>query len=521
MKTIIITICFGLFISLSSCVFNSEISTYNELAESKVDGKIQIVTVDSTVYFSDTYSYNDSSISIIGKMQKKNIESIYNGNLLFRDISYIQTKETYFWPSLAFVGMNIFLVGNGVSMITSTAGISPVVKIVYPSGGGGSCPYIYSWNGETYNLEGEAFGTALGKALETKSSIVFQDVQPENSLLKLKITNERPETHFFNKIDFTVFETDKNAIVYSDNNNKFFAVKKLKQIEKASDRNDKDLSNFLTWDENIYWKSDLSSAVPKFDFEDQLFVTLKTNAISDSLSLIVSAINTEISNTCFSYVQTILGDEFVNFTKALETDQEIIDILKEVLRRSSLKIDIWNGKEWKFIDLIYPEANRVKFRKLVRLPMLTNENKEIKIRLRTLCDVWEIDAINFDDTLPQKLVEYKPILTSYSSGQNTDFAFLEQNDDNYIKLLPGQTINLEYEEVKIKGEKKLSYAITIDGYLYEWVIDKGKGSLTDFANIETSTPKIKLVKSVLRNMDLLLPIIYDNWKEGKKRNAQK
>ena len=95
MKTKIITICFGLFISLSSCVFNSEISTYNELAESKVDGKIQIVTVDSTVYFSDTYSYNDSSISIIGKMQKKNIESIYNGNLLFRDISYIQTKETY------------------------------------------------------------------------------------------------------------------------------------------------------------------------------------------------------------------------------------------------------------------------------------------------------------------------------------------------------------------------------------------------------------------------------------------
>lgn len=519
MKTIIFKVYLSFFILLSSCIFNSEISNYNELAENKTDGKIQIVTIDSTAYFTDTYSYNDSSISIIGKIKKKNIESIYNGDLLFSDISYIQTKETYFIPTVAFVGMNVFLVGNGISMLTSTTGIDPIVKIVYPSGGGGSCPYVYSWNGETYNLEGEAFGTALGKALESRSSIVFQDLRSDNNLLKIKITNERPETHFINKIDVAAFETKKNALVYSDNSNKFFAVKELKQIEKASDRNDKDISNFLTRDENIYWKSDLSSAVPKFDFEDHLFLTLKTNAISDSISLIISAINTEISNTGFSYLQTMLGDEFVNFTKALETDQEIIDLMKKALQRSSLKIDVWDDKEWKFIDLIYPEANRVKFRKLVRIPILKNENNEVNIRLRTLCDVWEIDAINFDDTLPQKLVEYKPILTSFSSSHNTDFALLEHKDDNYIKLLPGQSMDLEYEEVKIKGENKLSYAITIDGYLYEWVIDKGKGSLTDFVNIETNTPKIKLVKSVLRNMDLLLPILYDNWKEVKKRYA--
>jgi hypothetical protein len=501
-------------------MFNNEISTYNELAENKSDGNIQIVTVDSIVYFTDSYSYTDSSINMVGKKKYNNNESVYKGDLLFKNISYIQTKETYFWPSLAFVGLNIFIVGNGVLMLTSTAGISPAIKIVYPSGGGGSCPYIYSWNGETYNLEGEAFGTALGKALETSSSIVFQNIRAENNRLKIKITNERPETHFLNKVNFTAFETDKKIMVYSDNNNKFFAVNDLKRIKNASDRNSKDLLELLDRDDNKYWNSDLSSAVPKYDFEDQLFVTLKPNAISDSLSLIISAINTEISNTVFSYLQTILGDEFVNFTKVLETDQEIIDILKEILDRSSLKIDVWDGKEWQFVDLIYPEANRVKFRKLARIPNPINEENELNIRLRTLSDVWEIDAINFDDTLPQKLVEYKPILTSFSSSQNTDFALLEHKDDNYIKLLPGQSMDLEYEEVKIKGENKLSYAITIDGYLYEWVIDKGHGSLTDFVNLEIRTPKIKLVKSLLSNMELLLPTIYDNWKDVKKRYTQ-
>lgn len=517
MRTIIFKVYLGMFILLSSCVFNSEISTYNELAENKSEGNIQIVTVDSTVYFTDAYSYNDSSINIFGKMKKNNTDSIYKGDLLFKNISYIQTKETFFWPSLAFVGMNIFIVGNGVSMLSSNTGIDPIIKIVYPSGGGGSCPYVYSWNGEAYNLEGEAFGIALGKALETQSSIVFRRLKAGNNRLKIKITNERPETHFFNKIEFAGYETDKNTLVYTDNNNKFFAVKELKQINNAIDRNNKNIISLLAKADNNYWKSDLSSASPKYNFEDQLFVKIKSQAVCDSLSLILTTINTDLSNSCFSYLQTLLGGEFVNFTKAVETDPELVELMKEVLFRSALKIDVWNGNEWQFVNFIYPEANSVKFSKLIRLPALTNERSELSIRLRSLCDVWEIDAINYDDTLPKNINKHLPKLLSCSINQNNDFMPLEKKDDNYIKLLPGQSIDLEYEEVKIKGENKLSYAITIDGYLYEWVINEGTGSLIDLTSLETKTHKIELAKNAIKNIDLLLPGIYKEWKKTKNR----
>lgn len=497
-------------ILLNSCVFNSEISTYNDLAKEKTKGKIQIVTTDTTVYITESYSYNDSSISMIGSKRKYDFQSSYEGKLPFKDISYIQTKEEYFYPTLAYLGLNIFLIGNGVTMLSAVNGIEPI--IIYSSGG--SCPYIYSWNGREYHLEGEAFGTAFGKALETESSIVFKNLTPENKKLKLKITNERPETHFINKIEFTALELNETETVYSDNHNLFKIVKDHKKISKAVDRNNVDVTSLLSSDDNNYWKSDLTSAVKEFDFEDQLILVLNDIEEFDSLSLIVSSINTEISNTVFSYLQSILGDEFVNFTKAAETDQEIIEILKKTLHRCALKIDVWDGTTWKFVDLIYPEANRIKFQKLVSLPILKNVNNEMKIRLRSLCDVWNIDAINYDYNTQKVLIRHQPKLIGYHSDSQNDLSYLSQKDDCYFKLLPGQSINLEYEYACSKPGRKISYAIIVRGYLYEWIIDKRIES--EMVSLVTNTPKIKLVKEVLKNIDSLLPIIYDNWRGVKK-----
>ena len=368
-------------------------------------------------------------------------------------------------------------------------------------------------------MEGEAFGTALGKELETETSIVLRDLEPSNNRLKIKLTNERPETHFFNNIRLVAVETDKDETVYADNHNSLCTVKKHKKIFKAFERNKTEVTDLFIEDDNHYWKSDLSTAITSLNFEDQVIVELKDIDQVDSLSVIVSAINSEISSVVFSYLQNFLGDEFANFTRAAETDPEIIDVLKETLARSALKIDIWDGTLWKYFDLVYPEANQVEFKKLVRLPIIKSNNDVMKIRLRCLSDVWEIDALSFDDSPMNKLITHQPELLYYRSGAQNDFNSVSKKDDLYSKLLPNQSINLEYEVVKAPNDKKNTYVLTSSGYLYEWIIDKSLIPGDGIKNLDVCTPKLKIVKEMLKNIDTILPIIYNDWKENKTKFA--
>lgn len=520
MKTINKIFLIAFILTLYGCSYVQEVSTFQDLREAKDNGNLQIVTRDTTVYYADNFTYSDSSININGISKKSNLEIEFNGPLYFKDIAYVQSSGSSFMGGLLFLGANALIIGNGVSVLGSS-GINAAVKIVYPTygGGGGSCPYIYSWDGNNYKLEGEAFGTALGKALETQTFVVLKDLKSSRNRLKLKLSNERPETHFFNNIKLVAVETGNDETVYADNHNSLCIVKKHKKILKAFDRNNVEITDLLINDDNHYWKSDLSSATTEANFEDKIIVELKNIDQVDSISLMVSALNSEISSVVFSYLQKTLGDEFANFTKAAETDPDIIDILKKTLNRSALKIDIWDGTNWKYADLIYPEANTIKFKKLVRLPVIETNNCIMKIRLRCLSDVWKIDALNFDDSPTDKSILVQPQLLFYKSDAQSDSSSILNKDDNYVKLLPGQSINLEYENVSAPTDKKITYALNVGGYLYEWLIDNSTIPGDGIKNLSTSTPKLLLVKEMLKNFDAILPLIYSDWKEIKNKFA--
>ena len=229
MKTLTKIIFIGLILLNITCRSIQEISTFKDLSEAVTDGDLQIVTRDTTVYYVNKFNYTDSTINIFGEKSKNDIRVSYEGTLFFKDIAYIQTTSGSIFKTLVFVGATGFLVYSGATLLTESSGIETIVKIVYPPGGG-SCPFIYAWDGSKYNLQGEAFGISLGKALESETSIILPDIEESETELKLKVTNERPETHFFNAIELVAIETEQNKTVYADNHNSFCAVSTHKEI---------------------------------------------------------------------------------------------------------------------------------------------------------------------------------------------------------------------------------------------------------------------------------------------------
>ncbi len=503
----------GMVLLFITCQSVKEITFYKDLSKASKEGDIQVVTIDTSVYYINKFMFDDSSLTGTGTREKNLIKSDFYGQLLFKDISYIQSRDHNLLKSLAFLGVTTFIVLKGTPAITDVSELEAIVEIIYPSrgGGGSSCPFIYSWNGEKYVLEGEAFGTALGKAFEYETCTMLPALISEKSKLKIKLTNERPETHFFNNIKLIACETDINSVVYVDNNNFLWPVKKRVKLLSAVDQNDSDITELIIEDDNVNWQSDLTSANVESGFEDQIVVNFPRNKDIDSVSLIISAINTTITSIVYKKLQTLLGYEFVNFMRAIENDPEMMEIVKETLTRSSLKVDVWDGNNWVYQDMIYPEANQIKFQKLLRLSTDINSSDNLKIRLRFMTDLWKLDAVLMDDSPATRLITQEVTLISAQFNNKNVIDKIDKTDNNYVTIIPGEEINLEFEEIRKSDQKKISYALLVEGYLYELVIDKSDILGSESLVINTNTKKLKLVKTLLRNFDLFLPMIYAEW----------
>lgn len=499
-NAIIIFLFFSIF--FSSCQMTRQIRSFDDL-ESSTQG-IQIICSDSTVYYFNSYGKTDSSIRGKGTAERNFVVSDFDGEVLFRDMVYIQRREFTFWGSLVFAVAAIYVVNDAAGVMDKPLGIEPTVIVAYPysGGSGGSCPYIYSWNGHNFKLQGEAFGTALGKQLETETCTALPDLEDKNGTVKIRLTNERPETHFFNRIKLLYAAADREAEMYCDNFNNLWTVKNATSAVSACDARENDITSLLAGKDAQYWVSDLASANSKENFEDKLFLNFQ-NIKGDTTALIINAINTEISTSVFKYLQNLLGNDYVKFVKAIDTDPEIADVLKKTLVRSALKVDVWDGISWKYAGLIYPEANYVPFTKLLRVPVLTQGS--LKLRLRCLTDVWKLDGA-FVSTETERLKTYEAELLS----SNIDRNIIQDSDGNYRKLLPGEKIDLEYKiPFKDKGKKNV-YAMLAEGYLYEWLIDYADESV--LSKVSAISPKVALAKHVISNMDIVLPAVYEEWR---------
>lgn len=479
------------------------------------NGPLKVQTDDSLVYIYQNFNYNDKAIFGIAKVYKKDQMIERAATINFKNIVNIEKYTLNGWKT-------VWLIFSSVAIVSaiSSIGSDSFSIIENPNiGNSGSCPYIYSFDGENYNLEGEAFGISLGKQLESQTGIILRKSSTVDDKIKMKITNERPETHFINSVSLFAYEKERDKQVFVDNNNKLIQVSKLCNVSFDEVANKDSLSELTYNIDNIYWESDLSTANNKSGFEDSFVINLSNVDAEDSLTLIVNAINTDISAVVFKYLQTILGDEYANFVRAVDIDPDVICSLNKTLERSALKIDSWDGNNWVYSSLILPEASAVNFTKAARIPIIFSDNGNVKLRFRCLTDVWKIDALFFDDKNPSypkmhncKLIGYK---TDSHNGQNQDIIL--DADNNYMTLLPNNSLELEYSSPSKFILKNIEYVVFVKGYLYEWLIDYGMIPGQILSELNPNTAKLSFVKSMIKDIDKILPIIYDEWAKIKEK----
>lgn len=514
--------CSALFLMLlNACTYSEKIYLRSQLLDPLTTGTITVMTLEKKIYRLTNYKLKDSTILGTGFLEDDQTPVPFKGELHFNNIAYVQIQKTSFWRGVKIVVPIVVFGATALAAFDGNNGllIEPIVSYRPPIGSGGSCPFVYSWNGQEYILEAESFGAALGKGLEMNTVSVLNTIKPDADKLKIKITNERPETHFFNAIRLLAVETDDSVTVIADNYNQLWSVKKPVASILAKDHSQRNVTLTLAEPDRMYYESDMKGAAPGGKYEDMVELHFPNPTHAQNGSVIIEAINTKFSISAFNYLFGFLDEQSIEFTDAIDNDPEMIAILNQWLHDASLSVSVWNGTDWEITGALLPEANEIPFSRLIRVTAPPAARDTLKIRLTSLTDVWKLDAVTIDwgYANPLRTKEIRLQTAIHSSGNDVSKE-LWKNDDQYIVNFPPNEILLSCNAVKPVHGKKIVYALDARGYLYEWI------GYSDSVSGHHSHPnifpsgKLSYVKSLLRNKHIVLPFIYEEWKNIKAKS---
>lgn len=321
----------------------------------------------------------------------------------------------------------------------------------------GSCPTIYTFDGENYNLEAELFSEAISKQLENYDIDLIRQ-KPINDTLKIKITNEALETHYINKFEIVSAIHPKGTEVFNTIEDNLLVINNHLPPIIVNNKEGNNITYFLRNDDNQYYRSGVEKIkeLRKGSVFDYIDIELPQNATK----ILIKYRNTLLSTTLlYDVVIGSQGIKGLEWTKKMNEDWNYAAQFKMIYEMfSGIKIKIKLNGEWKEIGY-FKDAGPLNWKYLAAELKLDNvENNTL--RLEFIPDNFMIDYVSFDTTkinhaeIKTEAI-YPFIVLDKSSKENSEImSFLIENDSNYLITEPGDFYSLNYYVPHIAGKEQ-------------------------------------------------------------------
>lgn len=282
--------------------------------------------------------------------------------------------------------------------------IGDIVLTCPTSGGGGSCPYVYTFGGDSYHFNGDIYAGAIYPSLERNDFLPLTGLKQVNGQYQLKITNELKERQYTNLAELMIVNHPKNTQILFDKYGNAQSLSDKHTPLSAMTVNNLDYVNYISKKDGIAYLFN------ETDDEEQdwierimnLFTTQKKGVSSliltfekpdntDKGKLVINAKNSEWS----VYIYKQLIELFGNYYNEWREDQKILPAKEHIKWQLEQGVPILvyleTEKGWEYVDY-FNLVGSMKARDMV-LPIDLSEvaSDFIKVKLECGFMFWELD----------------------------------------------------------------------------------------------------------------------------------
>ncbi len=354
-----------------------------------------------------------------------------------------------------------------VAIVASTDDPPPA-----PSGGGDGvycgCPYVYSFDGEKFAVEGEAFSGSIFKAAQRPDWMALNHLKMEGDGCRIKISNELPETDFIDEAKLLVVSHPMGTKVVPSLSGQLHALNDPRPPVSAADYRGGNVLELVKAEDDLTWVSNPFGRNPKNpkDLRDGLILEFQRPAESDFVKLIFNVQNTVWGAYLQAHFVGLQGHQVESWYERLNASAEARQQLQQAMvREGMLLVQLWDGKNWRPAGFVWEVGINAFRDQLVQVDLSGVPSQTLRIKLESTPGIWMINAAwaDFTPDSPVEIEELSPVSAIDNTGMDVKEK-LNETDNRHYRMNTGDWAELVFSLPQSKPARDYSFIFRSNGY---------------------------------------------------------
>jgi hypothetical protein len=362
----------------------------------------------------------------------------------------------------------------------------------------GSCPTIYSFDGEYYSLEAETFSYSVTERLESDDLDRFDFGEIINGKYMIKVTNEAFETHYINYLAIMTVDHPEGYEPFPNERRDIVLFGKESRILEAKSKAGDEITELISSRDDHWYQSDSFVVKKLTGVVIRDWVDIKVHIPEGSQKMYVAfRLRNTLLNTVLFY-DVILRSQGIRALNWLGSKTSNIfyawRLSKWYKKHFGLRIQLFDGDKFKEAAWIR-DAGPISWRQVaVELPVPDGDTA--RLRFTFLPDNLVIDwiGVSFDQNNDYEIrtVECDEIIDLNTDRKCNYVDFIKKRDKQYLITYPGDSYNLKFKVDHLPEERRRTYFLKSRGFYIEWLrkewlaqIQKDMGDVVFNLNDET------------------------------------
>jgi hypothetical protein len=332
----------------------------------------------------------------------------------------------------------------------------------------GSCPFVYSWDGNNWRLDSGTFGGAIMRTLARTDVDNLDFATAANGTLQLKLANELDETDFVDALDVLAVDHDPGVSVAPDGEGRLHTLGAPMAPARASDFRGRDALARVRAVDGWSWESNPTGRDPAraADVRDGLELTFPRPRDARTARLVIDGNNTVWAVHMLGEYLQAHGRTLSSWYDSLEADPARARAVAGGLAREAfLTASVRTRDGWVAQGLFWEAGPEIAKRQVMAIDLSRCAGDTVRVRLESVPCFWQLDRVALDVEAERPIAVNALRLDRAIGRDGKDVRpQLTAIDGSVLQMETGDSAELTFRAAPVPRGKSRSYLVRSHGW---------------------------------------------------------